>query len=187
MPPYTVPAGLPRAMSLQQQDSSELIIRGIQTIFKAQLQTYINTEFAKWTTVDLADDTGEILPVAIESQNIFAGSPETIKIDLERLPMVTIDVENKTFGKSKIASAWTENTYSVSIVSILMGDDPRKLYWGNMRFTEAIVSLLSAQMFLGGVARSIVPLRVVYSNPIGLKTGWFRGSHVSLIVYGFGD
>lgn len=187
MPPYTVPAGLPRAMSPGQQDSSELIIRGIQTIFKDQLQTYINTEFAKWTTVDLTDDTGTILPVNIESQNIFSGSPETIKIDLERLPMVTIDVENKTFGKTKIASAWNENLYYISIVSILAGDDPRKLYWGNIRFAEAVIGLLSAQMFLGTVARSIVPLKVVYSNPIGIKTGWYRGSHVSLVVYGFGD
>ena len=101
--------------------------------------------------------------------------------------MVTIDVENKTFGKSKIASAWTENTYSVSIVSILTGGDRNKLYWGNLRFAEAVISLLSAQMFLGGVMRSIVPVKVIYSNPIGIKTGWFRGSHVSLVVYGFGD
>ena len=98
-----------------------------------------------------------------------------------------IDIDNKTFGKTKIQSAWTENVYSLSVTSILTGDNRNKLYWGNIRFAEAILNLLSAQMFLGKVARSIVPVKVIYSNPIGIKTGWYRGSHISFIVYGFGD
>ncbi len=169
-------------------DSTELILRGLQTTLRSRLQTNILTEFNSFINTDLSDSsTGEILPVSIKSENIICGGLDDIFPSLERIPGVYIDINDKVFGRAKASSCWKEDSYSFTIISIMMHDHRQKLYWANIRFAEAIVDTLLENETLNGVARSCIVNRIIYSNPIRKGSGWYKASQISVECLGASD
>lgn len=169
-------------------DSTELILRGIQKTLRSRLQTNILTEFNSFKNVDLLDPlTNLLLPVSINNNNIICSGLDDISVILERIPGVFIDIDDKIFGRAKTASHWKEDTYNITIISMLMHDERQKLYWANIRFAEAIVDTLLENETMDGVARGCMVDRIIYSNPIKKGSGWYKAAQISVNYLGASD
>jgi hypothetical protein len=57
----------------------------------------------------------------------------------------------------------------------------------NLRFVEAIIKTLSENPTLDGVVMGGSAKSIVYSLPLRIKAGWYRGSQIELEYSGASD